>query len=153
MDILTSLAVAVLASCVSVFLAFRKFKSEKWWDKRLECYSAIAESLSRVIIYSDLVHDVELDHVNHDEVYFNKQKVIFNEAIITLQAHAHTSSIFLDDESTEVLQQFLKSLFRVELGSMDIDKLGNLREEAASCLEVISSKAKLSLGVGTYNSF
>ncbi|NOI46165.1 hypothetical protein [Vibrio alginolyticus] len=96
LDLLSSLFIAITASYISVKLAMRKFKSEKWWDKKLHCYTEITELLSMVIIYADMVIDVELDGVEHDSAAYSSQESAFNEAIIKLQKHGHSSAILLE---------------------------------------------------------
>jgi len=147
LNLLSSLFVAITASYVSVKLALRKFTSEKWWDRKLHCYTEISELLSRVVIYADMVMDIELDAVEHDGSAYNSQKIAFNEAIIRLQMHAHSSAILLDDNSYQAVLNFAEELFHVETSSIDTQKLAGLRENSESCLLVIGSNARKALGV------
>ncbi|MFM4862632.1 hypothetical protein [Aeromonas media] len=147
LELVSSVVIAIPVSFLSVKFALRKFKSEKWWDKKLQCYSDISDYLSRIIIYADMVLDVELDDVNHDEASFEAQKLQFNEAMFKLQAHAHSSVIFLDNDSYKAVLNFANKLFRIDTSSVDSEKLGMLREEAEACSSVIASNAKKALGV------
>lgn len=147
LGLLSSLFIAITTSYISVKLAMRKFKSEKWWDKKLHCYTEITELLSMVIIYADMVLDVELDGVEHDSAAYSSQKSAFNEAIIKLQKHGHSSAIFLDDNSYQAVLSFENELFRVETSSIDTQKLGGLRENAENCLSIIGENARKALGV------
>ncbi|EGR0214082.1 hypothetical protein [Vibrio parahaemolyticus] len=147
LDLLSSLFIAITASYISVKLAMRKFKSEKWWDKKLHCYTEITELLSMVIIYADMVIDVERDGVEHDSAAYSSQESAFNEAIIKLQKHGHSSAILLDDNSYQAVLSFANELFRVETSSIDIQKLAGLRENAENCLSIIGENARKALGV------
>lgn len=147
LNLLSSLFVAITASYLSVKLALRKFKSEKWWDRKLHCYTEISELLSSVVIYADLVMDIEFDAVEHDGSAYNSQKIAFNEAIIRLQMHAHSSAILLDDNSYQAVLNFANELFCVETSSIDTQKLAVLRNNAESCLLVIGSNARKALAV------
>ena len=147
LDLLSSLFIAITASYISVKLAMRKFKSEKWWDKKLHCYTEITELLSMVIIYADMVIDVELDGVEHDSAAYSSQESAFNEAIIKLQKHGHSSAILLDDDSYQAVLSFANELFRVETSSIDTQKLAGLRENAENCLSIIGANARKALGV------
>ncbi|WP_058119623.1 hypothetical protein [Photobacterium kishitanii] len=130
-----------LVALLSVQFALRKFKLEKRWEKKLDCYSDIMDSLGRVIIYVDMALDVN-DGVNHDDVAFKAQKIKFNEAIVKMQFHEYSSAILLDDSSHAAVTEFSNKLFRVETSCTDQQKLGKLREDATSCLSVISSNGK-----------
>ncbi|WP_025558179.1 hypothetical protein [Vibrio parahaemolyticus] len=147
LDLLSSLFIAITASYISVKLAMRKFKSEKWWDKKLHCYTEITELLSMVIIYADMVIDVERYGVEHDSAAYSSQESAFNEAIIKLQKHGHSSAILLDDNSYQAVLSFANELFRVETSSIDIQKLAGLRENAENCLSIIGENARKALGV------
>ncbi|EJG2023491.1 hypothetical protein BS026_RS08900 [Vibrio parahaemolyticus] len=147
LDLLSSLFIAITASYISVKLAMRKFKSEKWRDKKLHCYTEITELLSMVIIYADMVIDVERDGVEHDSAAYSSQESAFNEAIIKLQKHGHSSAILLDDNSYQAVLSFANELFRVETSSIDIQKLAGLRENAENCLSIIGENARKALGV------
>ncbi|ELJ8516766.1 hypothetical protein RUK42_003497, partial [Vibrio cholerae] len=147
LDLVSPLFIGITASYISVKFAMRKFKSEKWWDRRLHCYTEISELLSMVIIYADMVLDVELDGVEHDSSAYDSQKSAFNEAIIKLQKHAYSSAILLDDDSYQAVLSFANELFRVETSSINTQKLAGLRENAENCLSVIGSNARKALGV------
>ena len=146
-ELLSPLFIALPVSYVSVKLALRKFKSEKWWDKKLQCYTEISELLSGIVIYADMVIDIEVDGVKHDESAYKTQMLTFNSAIIKLQVHSHASAIILDKNSYKAVQDFTDKFFRVETSTIDTNKLAQLREEAESCLSVISSNARRALGV------
>ena len=147
LNLLSSLFIAITASYISVKLAMRRFKSEKWWDKKLHCYTEITELLSMVIIYADMVIDVELDGVEHNSAAYSSQESAFNEAIVKLQKHGHSSALLLDDNSYQAVLSFVNELFRVETSSVNTQKLASLRENAENCLSIIGVNARKELGV------
>lgn len=142
MKIIVSLVVSIPTAIISVKLALRKFKSEKWWDKKLACYIELSEAFSVIINYADMVMDIKLDGVKHDVEEFNKRKLMFNESMLKLQTQAYTSFLFIDKASHEALLRFYNELFRMETSSQDPEKLAELRENAESCLNIISAEAK-----------
>lgn len=139
---LVPLVVSIPTAIISVKLALRKFKSEKWWDKKLSCYIEITEALSVIINYADMVMDIKLDGVKHDTEEFSKRKVVFNESMLKLQTQVYASVIFLDKTSYEALLQFYNKLFRMETSSQNPNKLSELRDDAELCLDLISEEAK-----------
>ena len=59
-------AVAIITANITVKKSLRQFRSQKWWEKKAETYSAISEDLSRLFfctkeLYSDSVGEVNLD--------------------------------------------------------------------------------------------
>ncbi|ANQ16848.1 MULTISPECIES: hypothetical protein [Vibrio] len=147
LDAGSTIAIALISSAFSVWLALSRYKSEKWWDKKLSCYSEIADSLSQVVIYADMVMDVELDNVEHAEDLYTAQKVKFNEALIKLQMHSHMGALFLDQKSQRVIAVFEGAIFRFNTSGEDAQKLSQLREVAYECLVELSRNAKKALKV------
>lgn len=43
--IITAVTISVLSSWVTVQLSLRQFRSERWWEKRVDAYSKIIEAL------------------------------------------------------------------------------------------------------------
>lgn len=142
MKFFVPLMVSIPTAIISVKLALRKFKSEKWWDKKLACYIELSEAFSVIINYSDMVMDIKLDGVKHDAEEFNKRKLMFNESMLKLQTQVYTSVLFLDNTSHDALLRFYNELFRMETSSQDPEKIAELRENAESCLNIISDEAK-----------
>jgi hypothetical protein len=142
MKFVVPLVVSIPTAIISVKLALRKFKSEKWWDKKLACYIELSEAFSVIINYADMVMDIKLDGVKHDAEEFNQRKLLFNESMLKLETQAYTSVLFIDKTSHEALLRFYNELFRMETSSQDPKKLAELRENAESCLNIISDEAK-----------
>lgn len=147
MQLIVPVIIALITSIISVKLALRKFKSEKWWDRKLSCYIELAEAFSVIIIYVDMVIDIDLDDVQHDPKEFEKLRLSYNQSITKLQTQAYTSVIFIDKSSYESLLRFNNKLFRLETSSRDSRKLADLRESAETCLSIISEEAKRELGI------
>lgn len=143
----STILIALVSSFFSVWLALRRYKSEKWWEKKLLCYSEIAGYLSQVIIFADIVMDIELDNVEHAEELYMAQKVKFNESLIKLQMNSHMGSLFLDQKSQKAIAKFEETTFRFNTIGEDLQKLAQLREVAYECLVELSSNAQKSLKV------
>ena len=142
MKFIIPLVVSIPTAIISVKLALRKFKSEKWWDRKLTCYIELAEALSLIINYADMVIDIKFDGVKHDTTEFNKRKLAFNESMLKLQTQVYSSILFIDKTSHGALLQFYNKLFCMETSSQDPEKLAELRENAELCLGIISKEAK-----------
>jgi len=80
--IFTSLITAVLTSFISVNIALRKYKSEQWWDKKLNSYMTIIEALNNMMVYCDLYIDVEFEGRSIFEINLEKYKNEFNSCNI-----------------------------------------------------------------------
>lgn len=56
-SILNSLGVAVVTGWVTVVLAFRRYKSEKWWDRKSQCYCETVDALNEIMVVCDAFID------------------------------------------------------------------------------------------------
>lgn len=51
--LITSLVVAIATALITVRLALKRFRSERWWERKADTYSRIVESLCHLKAYSD----------------------------------------------------------------------------------------------------
>ncbi|MBB1298004.1 MULTISPECIES: hypothetical protein [unclassified Pseudoalteromonas] len=142
MKFIVPFVVSIPTAIIAVKLALRKFKSEKWWDKKLACYIGLSEALSVIINYADMVIDIKLDGVKHDEEELNNRKLMFNKSMLKLQTQVYSSVLFMDNTSHESLLRFYNKLFSMQTSSEDPKKLAELRENAEFCLNIINKEAK-----------
>lgn len=55
-QVILALLISIPISLLSVYLAFRKYKSEKWWDRQAQCYCDTVNAFSEIIgICDDLL--------------------------------------------------------------------------------------------------
>jgi hypothetical protein len=52
-NIVTGLASGTLSAWITYRLAFRRFRAEKWWERRADAYSGIVEALHNSLKFSD----------------------------------------------------------------------------------------------------
>jgi hypothetical protein len=52
-SLITSITAGLIAALVSVRLALRRFRSEKWWERKASVYSELFESLFHVKTYTE----------------------------------------------------------------------------------------------------
>lgn len=52
LNILTGIAIAAVSSWITVQLSLRRFRSEKWWEKRVEAYERVIEALHHAKAFS-----------------------------------------------------------------------------------------------------
>jgi hypothetical protein len=53
--LLPSLSVAILTAIVTVRLALRRFRSERWWERKAETYSQIVEAMVTIIEFCERI--------------------------------------------------------------------------------------------------
>ncbi len=65
--VVPGIAIAVVASLVTVHLSLRRFHAEKWWEKKEAAYSSLIDVVHRLKDYARLQYDRELGEENPSE--------------------------------------------------------------------------------------
>jgi len=55
-----SLVVGIVTAIVSVRLSLRRFRAERWWERKVEAYSRIVDALHSVMEYCSVLSDEEI---------------------------------------------------------------------------------------------
>ena len=80
--ILSGLLIAVATSFLTVWLALRRFRSEKWWERKAELYSKLVEALYDMHCYSrDWLDDYEAVHEHESPEQQQKRKARLDERL------------------------------------------------------------------------
>ena len=121
LNLISAIFIAVIASLFSVFLALKKFKKERLWERKLEAYILIINSLHTVRVANDEAYDEELArnsyewnnrqaHQASDEekAADKKRWEGFREAKSDLARVLDTGKLILSSEAIEALSDNLK---------------------------------------------
>ena len=145
--VLTALIVAVPSSMLASHLALRKYRSEKWWDKRVSHHLDTISALNDVIIYCDFALDVELKEVHRAKSQLDELKEKYNQANVHLQSLVNISSLFYSPQICAAIKELNSQMFAAERELDIYQKLGGLRESAENCLNQIVEIAQQDLRV------
>jgi hypothetical protein len=58
-----SLVVAICTAIITVRLSLRRFRAERWWERKADVYSRIVEALHNAMEYCEAMSDESLTHV------------------------------------------------------------------------------------------
>jgi len=145
--ILTSLVIAILTSFISVNIALRKYKSEKWWDIKTTCYVTIIEALNNMIMYCDLWMDVELDDKLVCKKTLENYHSEFNCSKLLLDKQMNIGNLLLSDEAYNVLLNLTYSLSKSENMTDITQSIAFIRCEVEECLHLLIPCAKKDLKI------
>jgi hypothetical protein len=145
--LVTSILVAIPTAYLSVYLALKKYRTEKWWDTKLSCYLDVISALNSLIVYCDSQLDIEFDEVNYttEQLKINESK--YHEARSHLQAQVNLGELLLNKESYDAIFKFNNRLYSAEREGDDTKRIASIREGAEECVGVVVTNAKIGLGV------
>ena len=108
MNLLVGVTIAVVSAWVTVQLSIRRFRTEKWWEKKAEAYERVIDALHHAKVFSDA-------HICADmrgrELSEGREKVLrakSREAQLEVERVADVGSFLLGDEAQKRLRQYLK---------------------------------------------
>ncbi|MDO8787491.1 MAG: hypothetical protein Q7J42_05415 [Sulfuritalea sp.] len=142
----TSLAASVLTAWIAVVLAFRKYKSEKWWDRKAQCYCDTVSAMNEIIVVCDAFIDEQLhgtsiskaERIALDERYRKGKEFCFTQTNI--------GRLLLSVKAHDILMSFERELFAVEGDSDSAILKQGVREVTEGHIEALIPIARKDLG-------
>jgi len=143
----TTIIVAVPTSMLSVYLALKKYRTEKWWDKKAGCYIRTVNAMNDIISFCDDTLAVELDGkpISHElrEDLRNK----FHKGKMTLDTQTNIGQLLMSDDAYNDLLSLDRKLYKAEQEEEFIQQIAHIRTNTEECLFSFIPHAKGDLGV------
>jgi len=102
-SLLPSLIVGVCTVIFSVRLALRRFHAERWWERKAEAYSRIAEALYDAMEYFEARHDEDLSGEQIKEEDRKRLVEGYDRAYRELRKATSVGAYIISDEVAEAL--------------------------------------------------
>lgn len=145
-NFITALLVAIPTSILTVALAFRRYKSEKWWDRKAQCYCETINAMNEIIV----VCDAFIDEQVHGVTLRKAEKEALSERYRKGKAFCFTQinigRLFMSEEAHNILMGFERALFVVESETDSEVIMQGIREVTEGCLNAILPIAQKDLG-------
>jgi len=145
--LITSFLIAIPTAFLSVYLALKKYRTEKWWDTKLSCYLDSIKALNSIIVYCDSKLDVEFEEVSYTNEQIQINESEFHVARSHLQAQVNLGELFLNKKSYIAIYDFNSRLFSEERKDDYTKRIASIREVAEECVRILVKNAKKDLGV------
>lgn len=107
-QVLTTISIAAVSSLITVQFSLRKFRSERWWERKAEAYSRIIEVLHNAKAFA--ASHIEAEEKGRelpeeqDEALRRRSKVAFDEILKV----SDIGAFLLSDDAIERLRLFQK---------------------------------------------
>ena len=144
--IANSLLVAIPTAYITSVLAFRKYRTEKWWDRRSQCYCDTIDALNEIIVVCDAfidekIHGITLRRVDKDSLeakYKKSKEFCFTQINI--------GKLLMSDKAHQILMGFEGELFTLESDSDQTVIKEAIREVTEGHLNALIPVARKDLG-------
>jgi ABC-type arginine transport system permease subunit len=110
LTIATSIVVAVLSAYLAARFALHRFYSEKWWERRVNAYSAIIEATHHVREHADT--NLIFYHLDRDLPKEGEQELerAMQRAIAELRKQRDIGDFLLSAEALKLVNEFFEAL-------------------------------------------
>ncbi len=147
-----SLIVAVVTAVVTVKLALRRLRSERWWERKANAYSSIIESLH--VMKRAKVRWLENPDRTKDKERERELLQQYRKAQDEVNKAVDMSSFLLSGEAAEVLRQFKIEFENAEedalVDGQHLDNYGRVSGELSAiehCIEKLPGIARKDLEI------
>ncbi len=115
--ILIGIIIAATSSWVTVRLSLAKFRSEKWWERKIEAYTKVIEAFHHSKSFSDTHLNAEMQGTELPEETDKEVRALSKEAHKEIDKYTDIGSFIFSDEFYKKLKKYQKELDAVSSNS------------------------------------
>ena len=149
-NIFNAAAVAVPTAWLTAYFSIKKYRSEKWWDKKLTAYLSTINAINDLVIYCDSVIDIEYEEINYSKDQIKSLERRFHDARMHIQAQANIGKLLYGKSTFHAIFELNNSLFSAERMGNLVQRAAEIRGLAESCIETVTDNARKYLRVNNY---
>jgi hypothetical protein len=143
---ISSLAVSILTTYVTVRLSLKQFYSQRWWERKAEAYSSIIEQLSYLQYYYRKLEGAELGAESLDPDRRKELGKKATEAMEFLEKSAAAGAYAVSKETADAVFTLIQELVIVRgVAEGPMDLIGSSWEALTKCMAVVREQAKVDL--------
>ena len=146
-EIVKPILISLLTAIITVKFSLRKFRTEKWWEKKAETYAKIIDALHHLKNYCEKKLDVEYGCFKLDQKVEEKLAEQYKMALSEVSKAIDVGAFILTDEAVEILETYQN---RPELSWDDYPLFEIIEHDlkyTKECLQTFKIVAKKDLGI------
>ncbi|MBY6071228.1 hypothetical protein KUV35_07990 [Marinobacter salsuginis] len=148
MDFLSGITIAVVASFLSAWLTLRRFRTERWWERKAEAYIHLVEALHEMsLVPSEEIaagsgHRKELTEDEKAELWES-----FERAKKKVWKIADSSDFIISSDVLAVIQEMNRGLGHASHHTNWIEFLDDSNSAINECLNKVKKIGAVELGI------
>jgi len=146
--VFTGIAISLFTSWITVKLSLKKYKTEKWWERKVEVYSKVIEALHNAKAATDKQLHAEYTGKKISDDEEKKRRASEIAANDEISKTTDIGSFFLSDEALSILAQYQQEIERASNQASWYDYLEADYKATDKCLKDIIKIAKKDLQTG-----
>ena len=143
--IFAGIVIAAVSSWITVQLSLRRFRSERWWERKVQAYENIIGALHDSKAFSDKYLEAEYNGGEISEEKDKELRARSKVALEEIEKAIDTGSFLLSDEALSRLKQYQKELKKASDTRSWFDYLDTDLAATGNCLKDLIQIAKRDL--------
>jgi hypothetical protein len=110
-NLVLAIASAIVSALITVHLALKRFRAERWWERKADAYSAIIEALHHMKRgIGDDLRGIEQNRPPPDDERDKELTARYAKASDEVHKAADLGSFLLSDQASEALKELMDGL-------------------------------------------
>jgi hypothetical protein len=142
-QILVSIIIGAISAMLTARLALGRFRSQRWWEKKADAYSAIVGSILDVLHANNVYYDELVDGGAVSEEKQFEMQTSYKAVMETLRRHVLLGDFFISEHSSRMLRDLLETLSQASDAEPWLDRLdrsGKTLREALKQFRLIAKQ-------------
>ncbi|MCW8865909.1 MAG: hypothetical protein OQK22_13530 [Colwellia sp.] len=145
--LIVQIIISVGAAFLAAWLANRRFRNEKWWERKADAYANLIEALHDMKWPSGEHFDAEIEHRKLSKEYSEDLWAEFKEARRNIWRIAETSSFVVSSEVLVAVQDMEKALSKARNADSWFEHLDEQWGAVDDCIKKIKEIGKKELSI------
>ncbi|WP_261835830.1 hypothetical protein [Vibrio ishigakensis] len=145
--LVVQILISVSAAFLAAWLANRRFRNEKWWERKADAYTNLIEALHDMKWRSGEHFDAEIEQRQLSEEYSEQLWSEFKEARRNISRIAETSSFIVSPEVLDAVQDMDKALSKARNANTWFEHLDEQWGAVDECTKKIKEIGKKELNI------
>ncbi|WP_010322834.1 hypothetical protein [Marinobacterium stanieri] len=147
LKILIQILLSVGAAFLGAWLASRRFRNERWWEKKSEAYSELVEALHNMRWPSSEHFDAGLEHRELSDKYSKELWEDFRRARKNVWKITDSSSFLISSEVLKAVQEMEQGLSNSRNADTWFEHLDEQSTAIDICIEKVKNIGVKELGI------
>ncbi len=147
LKIFIQVLLSVGAAFLGAWLASRRFRNERWWEKKSEAYAELVEALHNMRWPSSEHFDARIEHRELSKEYSQELWKEFRKARKIVWKIAESSSFLISSDVLQAVQEMERNLSNAKNADSWFEHLDEQCAAIDTCLEKVKGIGAKELGI------
>ena len=134
-----SLVGAVIGASLSYWLAIRRFRSERWWERKYQAYSDVLEALNDMRARLDTFYDAYIEKREVPKQEAQSLLTAYRDGMRNIEKQRAIGGLVLGDKVVDELRKFEQAMAKASGGGDQFEYLDGSLGAVNECISKVIS--------------